>query len=105
MKNNNELLISNNCIRKFYPNDIGAMAMLKAIISNNGIRAVKKVDVSSRYNTSLPTQRKLAYYPLSKVEKIIIKQDNSLISEEKNNSRLRLLDVIEKIKKSAEEKE
>lgn len=93
-------VISVKCIKKYYPNDIGAISILKSIIINHDIRSVKKVDTTkNRHNLNVPTKRKIFYYPIEKIEEVLSKQDiNFTIEGHLAISRERLLDVINKIK-------
>jgi len=98
METRDKLLISASCIKKYYPNDIGAINILKAIVLNHNIKAAKKIESKKRFDLKLPTKRKVAYYPLDKIESVMLKQELNLVSQD-SVSRTRLREVINKIKK------
>lgn len=96
-------LISVNCIKKYYPNDIGAAAVFKNIVGNYKIKAVKKIDSQiNRHDPKLPTNRKVSYFPLEKVEEAIQKQKDSMLNYANVFSRDRLEEVIQKLKEETQ---
>lgn len=93
------LTISVHDIKRFYPNDIGAISIFKNITVGHKLRPVKKTDNNSnRYSKSISTNRKIHHYSLDKLEAAIKKQKNSAHGVDQNLSRDRLEEVIKRIR-------
>ena len=93
------LTISVHDIKRFYPNDIGAISIFKNITVGHKLIPVKKTDNNSnRYSRSISTTRKIHHYSLDKLEAIIEKQKNGMHGVDQNSSRDRLEEVIKRIR-------
>lgn len=93
------LTISVHDIKRFYPNDVGAISVFKNITVGYKLRPVKKTDNNNnKYSKSISTNRKVHHYSLDKLEAIIKRQKNGMHGVDQNLSRDRLEEVIKRIR-------
>lgn len=104
------MLMSTNCIRKVFPNDIGSAQVIKNLVTEGKIKVKKRLKIASNKHTldNFRGSKKItSFYESddieSAIEMTLSSPEKYRISTETKDGYKRLLYVIEKLKEEEAE--